>query len=124
MPLNSEVLIYFCLYVFALLKDMPYVTTKNDFVSEQESFSPPEVVNRDDDKQVQDHSDYSDAEQQAGSQYSFHRGARHLPTGVVDVGKADLRCFRGLHYRREQLGPCSSVTHVIYLHPPLPPMQI
>lgn len=80
------------------------------------------MVNRHDDQQVQDHSDYSDAEQQAGSQYGFQRRARHLPTGVVDVGKADLRCFGGLHYHREvvqlsQRRSGSTATRVIY---PLP----
>lgn len=46
--------------LYAVKLSGPYYVNKTclmPFVSKQESFSPPEVVNRDDDQQVQDHSE-------------------------------------------------------------------
>ena len=68
----------------------------------------PEVGDRDDDQQVKNHSDQTDAGQQNVNNCGFRVRAHYLPAGGVDVGKAEFIFFHGLAYQRERGGSTES----------------
>ena len=57
---------------------------------------------RDDDEQVENHSEQSDARQQTVNEQGLEVRTHRLPAGGVDVGKAEFSIFQGLHCQRER----------------------
>lgn len=75
--------------------------SKNSSQAIQKSLSLPEVVDRDDNQQVKNYSQQSDAGQQIVYESCLQVRAFDLPAGGVEFGKAEFIFFHGLLYQKE-----------------------